>query len=161
MVPYNTALGGTLPSGAFGGNIVILQLNRTYELWQSSLARSINAVYSGRTARFLDTSTWDMGLSSNMQTRVMHMSDDSLVACNVSDIHSAGWNASSRVARERCVGPDMLRGTWNSTSQQVAKTITALPGVSVCVCVGGVVGVLMWICVDVWVCKCVGMCVYV
>lgn len=127
-VPYNTALGGTLPGSSLGGKSVVLQLRANFELFQTGFDRTVEVTHMGRRARMLDSSSWDMGLRYNMNTRVLELTDDSLAACNVSEIHSAAFNASSRVARERCVGPDMLRGTWNATSTQVAKTIIALPG---------------------------------
>lgn len=128
MVPYNRGLGGTLPSGALGGKAAVLQLRDVYELFQSSLDRTVEVIHAGRRAQVLDTSSWDLGLEYKWQTRVLELTNDTLAACNLSDINSAVWNASGRVMRERCVGPDMLRGTWNSTYVQVAKTITALPG---------------------------------
>lgn len=131
MVPYNTALGGTLPGGALGGTTAVLQLKRTYELFVSSLDRTVEVVHAGRKVQVLDTASWDLGLGFNWQTRALELTNDTLAPCNLSDIHSAAWNASSRVARERCVGPDLLRGTWNATYVQVAKTIIALPGMLV------------------------------
>lgn len=66
-------------------------------------------------------------LALQLAARTYTLSNESTAACNLLEVYSAAFNASSRVARERCTRPDLLRGAWN-VSFGGAPGVLTLPG---------------------------------
>ena len=68
-------------------------------------------------------------LNVQLAARIYTLSEQAMAPCSLSQVYSAAWNASSRVARERCTRPDLLLGVWNTSSPgSTPFGVLTLPG---------------------------------